>query len=82
MDTNPMSAAELNQRAREVWDNIADDAGSRTAHTHRIARLYGVARDIQHACEAGAGEMSVYRIIAFLASVFTRSYLPKLGFAP
>jgi hypothetical protein len=41
--------------------------------------LYGVARQIQHAKEAGAGEMTVYRIVSFLFDVLKRSYLPTLA---
>jgi hypothetical protein len=73
-----LSPADLNRRAREIVDDIDNETGNRTAHSQRVARLYAVARDIQHAAEAGAKEMSAYRIVAFLADVCLRSYLPRL----
>lgn len=78
-DTNAHSPLELNERAREIVNDIDNDTGVRTAHSQRVARLYAVARDIQHAREAGAGEMTTYRLVAFLRDVFVRSYLPKLS---
>jgi hypothetical protein len=77
-ETNTPTAVELNQRAREIVDDIDNETGNRTAHSQRVARLYAVARDIQHAAEAGAKEMTAYKIVAFLADVCVRSYLPRL----
>jgi hypothetical protein len=76
---DPMAPAELNQRAREVIENIDAETCTRTAHSQRVARLYAMARDIQHAKEAGAGEMTVYRIVSFLFDVLKRSYLPTMA---
>lgn len=75
---DPMSPAELNRRAREVVDAIDDETGDRTSHAQRVAQIYGVARQIQRAGEKQCGEMTVYRIIAFLFEVCKRSYLPRL----
>jgi hypothetical protein len=76
---DPMAPAELNQRARTVIENIDAETGNRTAHSQRVARLYSIARDIQHTKEAGAGEMTVYRIVSFLFDVLKRSYLPTMA---
>jgi hypothetical protein len=76
---DPMSPADINDRARAVIDAIDNETGTRTAHSQRVARLYSIARDIQHACEAGCSETTAYRIVSFLADVFVRSYLPRLA---
>jgi hypothetical protein len=74
-----MSPADINDRARAVIDAIDNETGTRTAHSQRVARLYSIARDIQHACEAGCGEVTAYKMINFLMTVFARSYLPRLA---
>jgi hypothetical protein len=78
LDTNAPSPVELNQRAREVVDAIDNETGQRTAHSQRVARLYSVARDIQHARAAGAKDITVHEIVKFLGDVFARTYLPRL----
>jgi DNA-directed RNA polymerase specialized sigma subunit len=75
----PMSARELDRRAREVVGAIDNETGSRTAHAQRVARLYNIARDIQNACEAGCGADTARKIIGFLSTVLMRSYLPRLA---
>lgn len=74
----PMTPAELDRRARKVVEDIDAETGSRTAHSQRVAQLYGVARQIQHAAEGKCSEMTTYRLVAFLAEVCKRSYLPRL----
>jgi hypothetical protein len=78
-DVDPLAPVELNRMARRVVDAIDGETGSRTAHSQRVARLYAVARDIQHAAESGCKEMTTYKIVAFLMAVLTRSYLPRLA---
>jgi hypothetical protein len=77
--TDPMTPLEVNRRAREVVDAIDNETGSRTAHSQRVAQLYAVARQIQHAAEAGAKDMTAHAIVRFLADVCVRSYLPRLA---
>jgi hypothetical protein len=77
--TDSMAPVDLNRRARDIVDAIDGETGSRTAHSQRVARLYAVARDIQHAAESGCKELTTYRIIAYLATVCARSYLPRLA---
>jgi hypothetical protein len=74
----PLTPVELNRMARKVVGAIDNETGNRTAHSQRVAQLYAVARQIQHAAEAKCGEMTAHKIISFLATVFMRSYLPRL----
>jgi hypothetical protein len=75
------TAAFLRDRLRSLiptFDPMAPAELNQRARTV-IENIYSIARDIQHAKEAGAGEMTVYRIVSFLFDVLKRSYLPTMA---
>jgi hypothetical protein len=70
-----MSSAEMNRRAREVWNDISADVGETDVkHSQRITRLYDMGRDIQYARARGAHVATAHRIISFLMLVLAQSY--------
>lgn len=68
-----MTPVEIDRRARAVWDDIAADTGRDLKHAQRVARLYGVCRDIQRAREAGAGGKTLMALGALVASVIANA---------
>ena len=77
---------ELNQMARGIVDAIDAETGSRKQHAERVARLYAVLRDVQHAAEGEAKDMTVHRLVetvakvwanAFYVGVYRRAWVPR-----
>lgn len=72
----PMSAREIDQRARACWEAIAGETGTRRTHAMKVARLYNVCRDLQVAREEGAGAKVLLAAGGLVLSVIAAS----LGF--
>ena len=73
-----MDARELDRRCRNIWDNIAEETGLRTAHAKKVTRLYNVCRDIQQAALSGARSATVRAILDLIYEVAVRSYGMRL----
>lgn len=71
---NDIEPAELNRRAREVWDAISEETDDKTRNTERVSRLYAMCRDIQQARRSGARDVTVHRIVALLMLTLARAY--------
>ena len=59
---SPMTAREIDRRARAAWDNVAGATGARTSQAQKIARTYTLCRDLQQAVadgDAGTGRAVV-----------------------
>lgn len=65
---------ELNQMARGIVDAIDDETGQRKGHGERVARLYAVLRDVQHAAEGEARDVTVHRMVETVARVWANAF--------
>jgi hypothetical protein len=70
----PLTAQEIDRQARAIYENIAAETGSRHTHAGKVARLYLLCRDIQHAALQGARFATVRRVLELIGEVFARSY--------
>jgi hypothetical protein len=64
-----MSPVEIDRTARAIWENIADETGRTGTHAGKVARLYLLCRDVQHARAAGAGVKSILAIAKLVTRV-------------
>jgi hypothetical protein len=72
--TEPLTAREIDTRARAIWENIAGETGTRRTHAQKVARLYLLCRDIQQAVIEGARFQTVRAVLDLIALVIARSY--------
>jgi hypothetical protein len=70
----PLTAREIDGKARAIWENIAAETGTRHTHALKVARLYNVCRDIQIAVAGGARFKTVVAVLDLIATTIARSF--------
>lgn len=71
----PLTAREIDRRARAMWENIASETGSRRGLPSTIARTYLLARDVQRAIvDLGCTKPTAWAVVKFFAWVVEQSF--------